>query len=348
METQRVCVSVCVCGDSHNHHTLYVHQLSYPQILCHTMKNAVECLCDCEFVCLRNRASTSLSGASVLISRSKGVYLQLSSADFGGGWLSFSSAMQKSNTFFSLKPVEWRLTVLAFIKYGIVILCLHKVILFKLIWLGCTNTTTEEHFTFFFFYFEWRILLRLLCIYWIKNIKNVLIWVRYVYFPKVQHIKVVVHHFPCVTQHATSSLTLTLTLIGVCVFWQRPGWLRMSEAFLRVHDGPWGGVRCGGWGGAVRSGEMSLSSLQPVFRNQAGGLHSSSIFFPPFFPSPLLFLPPLELQHDTGSFQKARQHQSQGGELVFTLSAHSGVISHWFWGILLTRTGWSLFVLIYS
>lgn len=144
------------------------------------MKNAVECLCDCGFVCLRNRASTSLSGASVLISRSKWVYLQLSSADFGGGWLSVYSALQKSNTFFfSLKPVEWRLTVPAFIKDGIVILCLHKVILFKLIWLSWTNTTAEVHFTFFF-YFEWCILLRPLCINLIKNIKNVLIWVRYV------------------------------------------------------------------------------------------------------------------------------------------------------------------------
>lgn len=53
-----------------------------------------------------------------------------------------------------------------------------------------------------------------------------------------------------------------------------------------------------------------------------------------FFLSPLLFLPPLELQHDTGSLQKARQHQSQGGELVFTLSPDSVAISHWFWDIL--------------
>lgn len=162
------------------------------------------------------------------------------------------------------------------------------------------------------------------------------------------------HHLPCVTQHATSSLTLTLTLIGVCLFWQRPSLLRMSEAFLRVHDGPRGGVRCGGWGGAVRSGEMSLSSLQPVFRNQAGGLHSSSIFFLLLFSLSFAFLllisPPLELQHDMGSLHTARQHQSQGGELVFTLSPHSVVVTGFetHFGMFLTLTGLSPFGLMYS
>lgn len=124
----------------------------------------------------------------------------------------------------------------------------------------------------------------------------------------------------------------------------------MSEAFLRVHDGPRGGVRCGGWGGAVRSGELH-SSLQLVFRNQAGGLHSSSIFFPSFFPlfaSILLISPPLELQHDMGSLHTARQHQSQGGELVFTLSPHSVVVTGFetYFGMLVTLTGLSPFGLM--
>lgn len=72
--------------------------------------------------------------------------------------------------FFPLKPMEWRLSVPDFIRDGIVILCLHKVISFKLIWLSCKNTTAEVHFTFF--YFEWCILLRPLCIYLIYKYES--------------------------------------------------------------------------------------------------------------------------------------------------------------------------------
>lgn len=75
----------------------------------------------------------------------------------------------QTHFFFPLKSMEWRLSVPDFIGDGIVIFCLHKVISFKLIWLSCKNTTAEVHF---FFYFEWRILLRPLCIYLIYKYES--------------------------------------------------------------------------------------------------------------------------------------------------------------------------------